>query len=40
VTNFNAEADGVNSERIVTALLDSMPLDPEATRRPLDRLVS
>jgi len=40
VTNFNAEADGVNSERIVSTLLESTPLDPEATRRPLDRLVS
>ena len=40
VTNFNAEADGVTSEAIVTRLLESTPLDAGAEGRPLDRLVS
>ena len=40
VTNFNAEADGVDSERIIRSLLEGMPVDASSEGRPLDRLVS
>ena len=40
VTNFNAEADGVDSERIIRSLLEGMPVDASAEGRPLDRLLS
>ena len=40
VTNFNAEADGVDSERVIRSLLESIPVDASAEGRPLDRLLS
>jgi MoxR-like ATPase len=41
ITNFNAEADGVSTDDIVTDLLDRIPVDAsdEVTRRQLDAVV-
>lgn len=39
VTNFNAEADGVNSDTVIQSLLDSIPLDPATSQRPLGTLI-
>ncbi|RLS23289.1 MAG: AAA family ATPase, partial [Planctomycetota bacterium] len=39
VTNFNAEADGVNSDTVVQTLLNSIPLDSASNQRPLGTLI-
>jgi len=39
VTNFNAEADGVNSDTVIQTLLNSIPLDASTSQRPLGTLI-
>ena len=39
VTNFNAEADGVNSDVVVQTLLNTIPLDTTTNQRPLGTLI-
>ncbi|MCE9619719.1 MAG: AAA family ATPase [Planctomycetes bacterium] len=39
VTNFNAEADGVNSDTVVQTLLNTIPLDAASSQRPLGTLI-
>ena len=39
VTNFNAEADGVNSDVVVQTLLNTIPLDATTNQRPLGTLI-
>jgi MoxR-like ATPase len=41
ITNFNAEADGVTSDDVITQLLEQLPLDSTdtATKRELDRVM-
>ena len=39
VTNFNAEADGVNSDVVIQTLLNTIPLDATTSQRPLGTLI-
>ena len=39
VTNFNAEADGVNSDVVIQTLLNTIPLDVTTSQRPLGTLI-
>jgi len=40
ITNFNAEADGVSSDRIVETLLEEIPIDRAAASAPIGRVIS
>ena len=41
ITNFNAEADGVSSDEVISRLLEHVPIDgtDEATKKELDKVV-
>jgi len=40
ITNFNAEADGVTSDRIIDSLLAEIPIDDVAAAGPIGRVVA
>ncbi|MBX3354071.1 MAG: MoxR family ATPase [Phycisphaeraceae bacterium] len=40
ITNFNAEADGVTTDRIIEALLSEIPIDDVATAGPVGRVLN
>jgi MoxR-like ATPase len=40
ITNFNAEADGVTSDRIIESLLAEIPIDDVAAAGPVGRVLS